>query len=362
MKNCVVPVALALAAWAAPRAAAADELGVGDPAPRLAVKEFVKGDPVKSLDKDKTYVVEFWATWCGPCRASIPHLSELQKKYKDVAFIGVSVFESEPKDVKPFVKEMGDKMDYRVAIDEVPAGGKPDEGEMAKNWMEAAGQSGIPTAFIINEGKVAWIGHPMEMDKPLAQIASGKYDLVAAAKEYKAEKAKKQKLRELRSKLVEAQKEGPKALVKVIDKAIDDEPKLEPMLGTLKFVALAGQDGDADKALDYGKHLVEKVVADDPQALNRIAWAVVDPDAKNKPDAKLLKLALQAAQRADELAKSKDGAIADTLAKAYFDNGVVAKAVEAQERAVKLAEGTPAERDPGLKKRLEQYKKALEKK
>jgi thiol-disulfide isomerase/thioredoxin len=77
--------------------AAAEGLGVGDPAPKIEVKEFVKGDAVKDFEKGKIYVVEFWATWCGPCRVSIPHLTELQKKNKDVVFIGVSVWEQDPK-------------------------------------------------------------------------------------------------------------------------------------------------------------------------------------------------------------------------------------------------------------------------
>ena len=68
----------------------------------------------------KNYVVEFWATWCGPCKASIPHLTELQKKNPSVTFIGVSVWEPDQDKVKPFVEEMGDKMAYRVAIDLVP--------------------------------------------------------------------------------------------------------------------------------------------------------------------------------------------------------------------------------------------------
>jgi len=73
-----------------------------------------------------------------------------------------------------------------------------------------------------------------------------------------------------------------------------------------------------------------------------------------------LKLALKVAIKADKLANSEDPSVADTLAKAYFDNGEIAKAVKTQERVVELAEGTRMAADPGLKKRLRQYKKALE--
>ena len=56
----------------------------------------------------------------------------------------------------PFVKKMGDKMTYSVALDDKSSDKK---GAMAKNWMEAAGQEGIPTAFGGQKGKIAWIGH-----------------------------------------------------------------------------------------------------------------------------------------------------------------------------------------------------------
>jgi thiol-disulfide isomerase/thioredoxin len=178
--------------FCAGRAAAEGALAVGDPAPKIEVKEFIKGDEVKKFEKGKVYVVEFWATWCPPCRTSIPHLTELQKKYKDVTFIGVSAFENDQKDVKPFVKDMGDKMDYRVALDDVPAGGNRADGKMAKNWMIAAKQNGIPTAFVIDgEGRVAWVGHPMQMEENLKKIVDGKWDLEAAAKAFKASVEKK---------------------------------------------------------------------------------------------------------------------------------------------------------------------------
>ena len=139
-------------------AADAVTLHIGDPAPALATGKWIKGTAVEKLNKGTIYVVEFWATWCPPCRESIPHLSKLQQEYPEIVFIGQDCWEHNAADVEPFVKEMGDKMNYRVVMDE-PAG---ERGKMAQTWMMAAGQNGIPTAFVINkEGKIAWIGHPM---------------------------------------------------------------------------------------------------------------------------------------------------------------------------------------------------------
>jgi thiol-disulfide isomerase/thioredoxin len=49
-----------------------------DPAPPLKVSKWLKGEEVKRFEPGKVYVVEFWATWCGPCIAFMPHLAELQ--------------------------------------------------------------------------------------------------------------------------------------------------------------------------------------------------------------------------------------------------------------------------------------------
>jgi thiol-disulfide isomerase/thioredoxin len=353
------------AAWLMIAAAAVrgEGLSVGDAAPKLAVKEFVKGEKVDKFAKGKIYVVEFWATWCGPCRVTIPHLTELQKKHKAVTFIGVSVFERQPEKVKPFVEEMGDKMDYRVAMDDVPAMGTANDGFMAKNWMIAAGQGGIPTAFIINgDGLINWIGHPAQMDEPLAKIIDGKYDVKVAATEYKKAKAQQAKLQELQIAVGKAmQAKDNKAVLEILDKAIADDVGLETLIGGFKFTTMAKETGTENKLLEYGKHLVTEVYKDNAQQLNNVAWTIVDPQLKKKSEAKMVKLALQAAQRADELQKGKDGAIADTLARAYFLSGDAAKALETQERAVKLTEGTPAGDDPSIKERLEEYKKALKK-
>ena len=150
-------------------------LKVGSDAPAIAsIDKWEKGTEVKTFATGKVYVVEFWATWCGPCKASIPHLTEMAHKFKDVTFIGVAASEHKGKDGKDtreadlakFVKDEGTKMDYTVAYNA--------DGSMGKNWLQAAGQNGIPCAFIVDgQGKLAYIGHPMEegFESTLSKLA-----------------------------------------------------------------------------------------------------------------------------------------------------------------------------------------------
>src|SRR5438270_4074430 len=111
---------VAIVAAAAQMSVCAADLKVGDPAPKLQVAKWVQGDPVKAFQKGKAYIVEFWATWCGPCRVSIPHLNEIHNKFKDkgLIVIGQDCWETDESKVQPFVKKMDDKMTYRVALDD----------------------------------------------------------------------------------------------------------------------------------------------------------------------------------------------------------------------------------------------------
>lgn len=98
---------------------------LGDPAPPLRVRDWIKGTPVTGFEKGRVYVVEFWATWCAPCIAGMPHLSALARRYKGkVTFAAISVLEDRgtrgatPEKLKAFVDGMGDKMDFSVASED----------------------------------------------------------------------------------------------------------------------------------------------------------------------------------------------------------------------------------------------------
>lgn len=101
-------------------------------------------------------IIEFWASWCGPCRMAFPHLSEMAKKYEKFGLIVLGLnIEGNPSTARQTVTQQGNKMDYLVAIDSAQTG--------STKLMSAAGVSGIPCAFIIDrKGIIRHFGHPME--------------------------------------------------------------------------------------------------------------------------------------------------------------------------------------------------------
>lgn len=190
------PAAPAAAAPAAP-ASPIDAL-IGKAPPPITVAKWVKGEPLTSFEKGKVYVVDFWATWCGPCKAAIPHLTKLAQEHKGkVEVIGVSISERQ-KDaadtayidlVDQFVKKMDDRMDYRVAVD------TPDK-QMHASWFKPSGTGGIPTAWVIDQnGKVAWIGigSPKDVERVVGEVLAGRFDPKKEAERQRAEDAEAKK-------------------------------------------------------------------------------------------------------------------------------------------------------------------------
>lgn len=148
-------------------------LRLGDPVPAYA-PEWLKGGPVPWQQPGRLYLVECWATWCGPCVDTIPHLDALHRKYgqRGLTVIGQNVWEEDREAVASFVRQQGDAMSYPVAVD---------DGGFARHWLQAAGVNGIPAAFLVRDGRLLWQCHPGELkDDDIERMLDGSFDVGAA--------------------------------------------------------------------------------------------------------------------------------------------------------------------------------------
>ncbi len=343
------------------------KLEAGCVAPPLKVFKWLKGKPVTKFQKGKIYVVEFWATWCPPCRTSIPHITELAKKYAGkITFIGVSIWDSVDRAtrkpytkeqyidiVTKFVKEQGDKMDYTVAMDDL-------KGTIAETWAKAAQIPGIPSAFVIGkDGKIAVIIHPMSLDDILGQIVDGKFDSKAFIKEQNdkdaKEKAEQEAFQKAFAKVEELEKQQKyKEAIEEVDKVIAANPQYEPQAAFGRFDMLLKIDEAA--AYVYIRKCSEGLYKDNSQALYAIADMVLNNQELKSPDYDTV---IEIAEKASNLVNNEDPFILDSLAAANFRKGNIDKAIEIQEKAVKLIESDaqiPDRYKQNMKANLTEYK------
>lgn len=205
---------------------------------------WLQGAPVKEWEKDKVYIFEFWATWCGPCLAAMPHMEQLHQAFKDnprMQIIGVNVMDRKtPEALKEFIKNRPTPLNYTMAVD-------VDGKKTREKWLEPLKVNGIPHAFAVKNGQLIWRGHPAQLSEKTMQ-AMLKPDFSAAslpakgpdagAHEWQRYRETSQKVRELVEK---DGKQGAQALLKQVQGSGKFPQDQVIQLKMIPFLVLAEQ-------------------------------------------------------------------------------------------------------------------------
>lgn len=323
---------------------AVKELGIGSQAPALDIEHWIQDGngffkPVKNFEAGKVYVIEFWATWCGPCISSMPHLAELQNKYRgrDVQLISVS---DESLDE---VKDLLGKENEQVGktFDEITSAYSlttdPDR-SVHIDYMDAANQQGIPTSFIVGkEGIIEWIGHPMELDEPLEAVVNDSWDRKKFQEEMKAQQ-EFQRTMERISMLAGAEKFDD--ALKLVDDRVENaktQPLRDHWLSVRNGLKISGGMIDDDVVAYYQGQLAE--MKGHAEAIGRFGFSMYGASQQGADIGPLAVVVIKAIE--DEL----EGADPDlrpllfnTVALLHNVTGNTKEAIKAQQEAIDAAD------------------------
>lgn len=347
LRRCAAAIAVAgsMACASLPANAldATAELGIGSDAPSLDVEHWIQDGngffkPVTDFKDGKVYVVEFWATWCGPCIMSMPHLAALQNQYRGQNVQIVSISDESPEEVKEFLEQENEEEEktfeeitsaYSLTTD-------PDR-SAHEDYMEASGAAGIPTAYIVGKtGKIEWIGHPMGMDETLEAVVNDKWDRAAYKKQYEQEQQLQQAIEEI-SMLAGAGKfdEAIKRVEEEIAKT--DNEDLKTNLKDFRYSLMLSAGQVNDEVISYYKKQVEEMKGN-PMALGQFAYSLVGVSQQGGKLGPLADLAIQnLAPAVDKAEDEVKPLLLNIMAQLSQIDEKLEQAIEYQEKAVEAS-------------------------
>ena len=306
-------------------------LAVGDAVPPLVVDAWLNGDGVKALEPGKIYVLDFWATWCGPCIALMPELAETARDYADQNVVVIPITTTDGrnsrKSIEKYVAKVGKPLGLTFAVCETRT--------MQQTWFDAAGAEGYPTTMIVDkQGKLAFLGHPMEAADALPKIVDGTWKGEASVKEIAAMQAEFQAIQE------KGDKKPADALVDLtaFEAKYPAKAKKSDVVLTRLLLLMILKKYDEAKA--YTEVILPAAVtASRTSALEKIMAVWAAPQLN--PDKKHMELSLKALEGLLTLAgKEPTSQLLFNAAEIHFFNGNKPKALEYLDAALK-AEDNP---------------------
>ena len=335
----LISVILCLALVGAAYGQKKNQLGVGDSAPGLDIETWLNGNEV-AIQEGQVYVIDFWATWCKPCRVTIPHFSELHQQYEDEGLVIIGVSKEESATVEQFVSKQGDKMSYRVAVDR--------RGSTWRAWMEAAGRSTIPTVFVIDRsGKIQFVGNPHEdrFDSVLQTVMDGRYDadLNRQVEPKRQAAANARKMRNWRM------------CFKLLDDIIETDPHVFAFTTLDRFEVIIVDQKDPDRAYEYARQLLNDY-ADDPGLLEALARKIAT-DPKIVPEQREMEIAMDAANAMGAATGKETPKVYAVQAMIHYHAGRLDEAIDLQKKAYFMAR---PKQKAGFKRVLRDYQEAAQ--
>ncbi|MEL6346125.1 MAG: redoxin family protein [Myxococcota bacterium] len=268
--------------------------------PNLQQTTWLMGAPV-SIPQKGTAVVELWATWCGPCIEQMPHLNTIAREY-DGRIQVAAVSDEKPMTIRTFWSNAGWAPAYSVGTDI--------SGATSGRFQAIDGSSGIPRAFIIDDGAVVWSGHPATMDPILAAVVDDRWSVDRAA----------------------AVATLPEAAARYLRAVVTEDAN---NVTTPRAILLA--NGDLA-----------------PDLMNQMAWTMLTEVPAAQRDTPF---ALEASRIAIQIVPDSF-AYLDTYALALFENDRISEAIAAQQRAVQQCNDQEVVCEE-LKQRLTRFQDAL---
>ncbi len=324
-------------------------LTIGSPAPALDIEHWMSDrngemPKVTSFESDKVYVIEFWATWCGPCIRQMPHIAKLQDQYADQDVQIISVSREDLDTVNKFlVRKAGRNTEttYAEITNNYCLTTDPDE-SVNNDYMIAALRTGIPQAFIVGKtGLIEWIGHPSRMEGPLKSVLADDWDRAAFKEEFlpaQLENKKPFKVIQLMK-----QKKPAEALLVVQEIAAEEEEEAGAVSAqTSRMLWAVEMSIGGETALKAMQRAAEKAEGN-PMGLNRLTTGIIRKlDHGDEVEPAMLEATLEVATEAVEQARTLENSdrmislLLSNQAKLLSKSGKLDEAIASQEEAIEL--------------------------